>query len=113
MQQSIPYMHLRGGSSKGLFFNAKDLPTDENLRNKMILSAMEGSDLGDPRQIDGLGGGSSLSSKVAIVSLSNKGINKNAAPSEIQNPQSDIENTEGSFDVGFGISDFGKCCPNC
>jgi 4-oxalomesaconate tautomerase len=68
--KSIPYMHIRGGSSKALYFNAKDLPTDENLRNKYILAAMEGSDLGDPRQIDGLGGGSSLSSKVAIVSRS-------------------------------------------
>ena len=64
-------MHFRGGSSKALFFNAKDLPTDETLRNKYILAAMEGSDLGDSRQIDGLGGGSSLSSKVAIVSPSN------------------------------------------
>lgn len=71
MQKAIPYMHFRGGSSKGLFFNAKDLPIDETLRNKYILAAIEGSDLGDPRQIDGLGGGSSLSSKVAIVSLSN------------------------------------------
>ena len=64
-------MHFRGGSSKGLYFNAKDLPTDETLRNQYILVAMEGSDLGDPRQIDGLGGGSSLSSKVAIISTSN------------------------------------------
>ena len=71
MQTAIPYMHIRGGSSKGLYFNAKDLPTDETLRNKVILAAMEGTDLGDLRQIDGLGGGSSLSSKVAIVSLSN------------------------------------------
>jgi 4-oxalomesaconate tautomerase len=71
MQIAIPYMHFRGGSSKALFFNAKDLPTDETLRNKYILAAMEGSDLGDARQIDGLGGGSSLSSKVAIVSPSN------------------------------------------
>ena len=71
MQVSIPYMHFRGGSSKGLFFDAKDLPTDETLRNKYILAAMEGSDMGDPRQIDGLGGGSSLSSKAAIVSPSN------------------------------------------
>jgi 4-oxalomesaconate tautomerase len=71
MQKAIPYMHFRGGSSKALFFNAKDLPTDETLRNKYILAAMEGSDLGDSRQIDGLGGGSSLSSKVAIVSPSN------------------------------------------
>jgi 4-oxalomesaconate tautomerase len=71
MQIAIPYMHFRGGSSKALFFNAKDLPTDEALRNKYILAAMEGSELGDARQIDGLGGGSSLSSKVAIVSPSN------------------------------------------
>ena len=70
MQTAIPYMHFRGGSSKALFFNAKDLPTDENERNKILLAAMEGSDLCDPRQIDGLGGGSSLSSKVAIVSPS-------------------------------------------
>jgi 4-oxalomesaconate tautomerase len=73
MQIAIPYMHFRGGSSKALFFNAKDLPTDETVRNKYILAAMEGSDLGDARQIDGLGGGSSLSSKVAIVSPSNTG----------------------------------------
>ena len=71
MQTAIPYMHIRGGSSKGLYFNAEDLPIDGTLRNKVILAAMEGSDLGDFRQIDGLGGGSSLSSKVAIVSLSN------------------------------------------
>jgi 4-oxalomesaconate tautomerase len=71
MQKAIPYMHFRGGSSKALYFNANDLPTDGMLRNKTILAAMEGSDLGDARQIDGLGGGSSLSSKVAIVSLSN------------------------------------------
>ncbi len=71
MQSVIPYMHFRGGSSKGLYFNAKDLPNDETTRNKYILAAMEGSDLGDPRQIDGLGGGSSLSSKVAIISPSN------------------------------------------
>ncbi len=70
MQTAIPYMHFRGGSSKALYFNAKDLPTDETARNKVILAAMEGSVLGDARQIDGLGGGSSLSSKVAIVSPS-------------------------------------------
>ncbi len=70
MQRAIPYMHLRGGSSKGLFFKASDLPTNELLRNQWLLLAMEGTLAGDPRQIDGLGGGSSLSSKVAIVGLS-------------------------------------------
>jgi 4-oxalomesaconate tautomerase len=63
-------MHLRGGSSKGLYFNAKDLPTDEATRNRVILAAIEGSDRGDARQIDGLGGGSALSSKVAIIAPS-------------------------------------------
>jgi 4-oxalomesaconate tautomerase len=93
MQKAIPYMHIRGGSSKALYFNAKDLPTDENLRNKYILAAMEGSDLGDPRQIDGLGGGSSLSSKVAIVSISDFGsqISENTERvAEMQNPKSEI-----------------------
>ncbi len=70
MQTAIPYMHLRGGSSKGLYFNAKDLPTDETARNNALLAAIEGSNSGDARQIDGLGGGSALSSKVAIVSPS-------------------------------------------
>ena len=70
MQKAIPYMQFRGGSSKGLFFTAADLPTDETERNKMVLSAMEGLGNGDPRQIDGLGGGTSLTSKVAVVSIS-------------------------------------------
>lgn len=70
MQISIPVMLFRGGSSKGLFFKAADLPADENERNRMMLAAMEGITNGDPRQIDGLGGGSSLTSKVAIVSSS-------------------------------------------
>jgi 4-oxalomesaconate tautomerase len=66
----IPYYHIRGGSSKGLYFKAEDLPSDVNERNKTLLIAMEGSILGDSRQIDGLGGGTSLTSKVAIVSKS-------------------------------------------
>jgi 4-oxalomesaconate tautomerase len=70
MQKKIPYMHLRGGSSKGLYFNAADLPAEESLRNQTVLAALEGVGLGDLRQIDGLGGGSSLSSKGAIVRLS-------------------------------------------
>lgn len=70
MQLAIPYMHFRGGSSKGLFFLKKDLPEDENLRNQYLIAAIEGTTQGDSRQIDGLGGGSSLSSKIAIVSPS-------------------------------------------
>ncbi|MEZ4707840.1 MAG: 4-oxalomesaconate tautomerase [Caldilineaceae bacterium] len=69
-QRSIPFMQLRGGSSKGVYFKASDLPSDEPLRDRVVLAAMEGVGMGDPRQIDGLGGADSLSSKVAIVSPS-------------------------------------------
>lgn len=69
-QRALPFMQLRGGSSKGVYFNADDLPQDEALRNRVVLAAMEGVGDGDPRQIDGLGGADSLTSKVAIVSPS-------------------------------------------
>lgn len=69
-QLAIPMMQFRGGSSKGLFFKASDLPSDETERNRLILGAMEGAGSGDPRQIDGLGGATSLTSKVAVVSRS-------------------------------------------
>lgn len=67
---SIPFMQLRGGSSKGIYFDAKDLPTGATERDKIILFVMEGAGIGDARQIDGLGGANSLTSKVAIVSKS-------------------------------------------
>ena len=67
-QRSIPFMQFRGGSSKGLFFKASDLPEDPTERNRLVLQAMEGVGTGDPRQIDGLGGATSLTSKVAVVS---------------------------------------------
>ncbi len=68
--KAIPFMQFRGGSSKGLYFKAEDLPADEAERNHYLLLAMEGTTEGDPRQIDGLGGANSLSSKVAIISKS-------------------------------------------
>ncbi len=56
-------MHIRGGSSKGLYFLASDLPSDTQERDQILLSAIGRDD----RQIDGLGGGDPLTSKVAIV----------------------------------------------
>ena len=51
MQSAIPCMVLRGGTSKGLYFLASDLPDDAMERDCVLLSAM-GSP--DDRQIDGL-----------------------------------------------------------
>jgi 4-oxalomesaconate tautomerase len=58
---------MRGGTSKGLYFHAADLPRDRELRDRVLLAAM-GSP--DSRQIDGLGGAHPLTSKVALVSRS-------------------------------------------
>ncbi|KAA2235441.1 4-oxalomesaconate tautomerase [Salinarimonas soli] len=60
-------MMIRGGTSKGAYFLASDLPPDAEARDRLILSIM-GSP--DSRQVDGLGGAHPLTSKVAIVSPS-------------------------------------------
>lgn len=67
MQMAIPCMVMRGGTSKGLYFLASDLPADTALRDQLLLAAM-GSP--DSRQIDGMGGAHPLTSKVAIISPS-------------------------------------------
>jgi len=62
-------MWMRGGTSKGGFFLASDLPSDEKARNDLLLNIM-GSP--DSRQIDGMGGADPLTSKVAIVQPSDR-----------------------------------------
>jgi 4-oxalomesaconate tautomerase len=58
---------LRGGTSRGLYLEAKDLPADPAARDDLLLRLMGTP---DPRQIDGLGGATTLTSKVAVVSPS-------------------------------------------
>ena len=65
MQTAIPCSAMRGGTSKGLVFLARDLPADPALRDAVLLAAM-GSP--DRRQIDGMGGANPLTSKIAVVS---------------------------------------------
>jgi len=60
---------MRGGTSRGAFFHAADLPRDAELRERVIL-AVYGSP--DVRQIDGIGGADPLTSKVAIVAPSTR-----------------------------------------
>jgi 4-oxalomesaconate tautomerase len=64
---SIPVVVMRGGTSKGAYFLREDLPAPVEERDAVLLSVM-GSP--DPRQIDGIGGGHPLTSKVAVVSRS-------------------------------------------
>ncbi|MGF6710440.1 4-oxalomesaconate tautomerase [Luteibacter sp. W1I16] len=70
MAHEIPCWYMRGGTSKGPFFLARDLPGDIATRDAVILAAM-GSP--DERQIDGLGGARPLTSKTGILSVPTDG----------------------------------------
>ncbi len=65
--RSIPAYLMRGGTSKGLVFHKKDLPNDRNLLTEYLLKIMGSPDI---RQINGIGGGTSVTSKVCIISKS-------------------------------------------
>jgi 4-oxalomesaconate tautomerase len=67
MLQGVRCMMMRGGTSKGAYLLADDLPAAPAERDALLLALM-GSP--DPRQVDGLGGGHPLTSKVAIVAPS-------------------------------------------
>ncbi|MEO0412426.1 MAG: 4-oxalomesaconate tautomerase [Pseudomonadota bacterium] len=69
MSKGVRCMWMRGGTSKGGYFLKEDLPPNEEARDAFLLRVM-GSP--DPRQIDGMGGADPLTSKVAIVSKSNR-----------------------------------------
>ena len=87
---------MRGGTSKALFFLDNDLPADPELRKKVILAAF-GSP--DPRQIDGLGGATSSTSKVAIISVSSHG-------------DADLDYDFGQVDINSPLVDKNMNCGN-
>jgi 4-oxalomesaconate tautomerase len=62
--RAIPCTVMRGGTSKGPYFLARDLPSDPIRRDRVLLAVMGSPDL---RQIDGIGGAHPLTSKVAVV----------------------------------------------
>lgn len=66
----IPCLWMRGGTSKGAYFLAEDLPAAPGARDDLLLRIM-GSP--DPAQIDGIGGADPLTSKVAVLSRSARG----------------------------------------
>jgi 4-oxalomesaconate tautomerase len=66
---AIPASLMRGGTSKGLFFLADNLPGDRATRDAVLLAAMGSPDV---REIDGVGGAHPLTSKVAVVRRSTR-----------------------------------------
>lgn len=95
-QTRIPCLLMRGGTSKGAYFLASDLPAQPEQRDRVLLAAM-GSP--DPRQIDGLGGADPLTSKVAIVQTSMR-------------PDADVDYLFAQVVVDEPRVDYGQNCGN-
>ena len=68
-QHEIPFLFMRGGTSRGPYFNAADLPENRDDITRILLKVIGA---GHPLNIDGIGGGNQVTNKVAILSRSNK-----------------------------------------
>jgi len=95
-QVSIPFVLMRGGTSKALFLRSDVLPASDQARDAFILSLF-GSP--DPRQIDGLGGADLLTSKLAIIGPSTR-------------PDADLDYTFAQVSITEPVVDFDINCGN-
>ncbi|MDE0319034.1 MAG: 4-oxalomesaconate tautomerase [Acidimicrobiaceae bacterium] len=95
-QRAIPCVLMRGGTSRGPFFAAEDLPCELELRDA-VLAAVMGSPTG--RQIDGLGGGTTVTSKAAVVGPSS-------------HPDADVDYLFAQVDPVWGTVDTKPTCGN-
>ncbi len=95
---AIKAAFYRGGTSKAVVFNGKDLPEDRSLRDKIFLHVL-GSPDAYGRQLDGMGGGISSLSKVVIVE-----------PSE--RTDADVDYTFIQIAVDEPVADYGSACGN-
>lgn len=95
-QLGIKVSIYRGGTSKALFFRPEDLPKDPQYRDKVILNAYGSPDI---RQIDGLGGADSLTSKMAIVGPSSR-------------EDADVDYTFGQVSILSAKIDYSGNCGN-
>ena len=95
-QTAIPYVFMRGGTSRGPYFNGEDLPNDSETLAKVLLSVV-GS--GHPLNIDGIGGGNAVTTKVAMLSRS-------------KDPWADIDYFFAQVSVEDRLVDFKPTCGN-
>ena len=101
-EDGIACTYMRGGTSKGPFFDMRDLPSDVKERNRILLKVM-GSP--DAKQIDGLGGTVTVTSKVVLAQPSTrKGIDVDYlfAQIDIENPVVDTTPPCGNMMAGVG-----------
>lgn len=98
MQERIPAVLMRGGTSKGLFFHRDHLPSNPEIRDQVVLAAY-GSPDPYRRQMNGIGGATSVSSKTAIIH-----------PSE--DPAYDVEYHFGQVSIDRPIVEYNGNCGN-
>lgn len=95
---------MRGGTSKGAYFLASDLPPDPAARDRILLAVM-GSP--DPRQIDGMGGADPLTSKVAVVSRSDRpGIDVDYLFLQVWVDKAEVSTSQNCGNILAGIAPF-------
>ena len=97
-RRSIAAVMMRAGTSKGLFLHRDHLPNNTDEWGPILLSAM-GSATGDKRQLDGVGGATSTTSKVAVVGRS-------------QRDDADIDYTFVQVAIGSKKVDMSGSCGN-
>jgi probable AcnD-accessory protein PrpF len=94
----IPAIYMRGGTSKGVFFLAHDLPVDPRMRERILLRTI-GSPDPYRKHIDGMGAGTSRTSKVVIVSVSSR-------------PDCDVDYLFGQVAIDAPLIDWSGNCGN-
>ena len=94
--KKYPCVYMRGGTSKAVFFHEKDLPEDKSLGDDIFLKVMGTPDV---KQIDGMGGTVSSTSKIAIIAPSDK-------------PGVDVEYTFRQVDIVIPRVDGSANCGN-
>ncbi|TQM94889.1 4-oxalomesaconate tautomerase [Roseinatronobacter monicus] len=102
MQTEIPFLFMRGGTSRGPYFNAADLPANRE-RLAAVLRAVLGS--GHPLNIDGIGGSATVTTKVAILSRSEvEGVDVDYFFAQVDpiKPEVDFRPTCGNILSGVG-----------
>lgn len=95
-QRSVPVAIIRGGTSKGLYFHARDLPPAGAERDRLLLRIMGSPDV---LQIDGLGGSRAITSKVAVIARS-------------QDPGVDVDYTFAQVSVDEPVVQWDGNCGN-
>jgi probable AcnD-accessory protein PrpF len=97
-QLRIPAVYMRGGTSKGVFFRKEDLPADPAEREKVLLRVI-GSPDRYGKHTDGMGGATSSTSKIVILSKSTR-------------PDSDVDYLFGQVSIDAPVIDWSGNCGN-